>query len=203
MEDELEEQKTFYDLLCDGVEVKDLVAAVREGKVRVYDKFGFDNQVPSEEDKKELLDQLDYHYEMIQDQTCSVHQRSDDYEEYWQAVWPFIKDWGADVGPLIDRAWIVGKAKKKAKSTNNTFDSKSGKTLADKRHAPGKAEKEKVRSLAIPLIEGGNFLHTEIAKKIENTNNLSISHQLVLKVIKEQCYAMGKHNLVRGLKTRK
>jgi len=195
----MEDEKTFYTLLCEGVEVGELVDAVEAGKVRVFDKYGRGNQVPSTEDKAELLSSLAHYQKMKWEKDLPSNVRSQECLEYWH-FWTFYLDCGGDLPPILARAWIVVKPKNKAKSINSTFNSETAEAMADKRHGPANAEKDKVKLLAAPLIERGQLRHNQIAKEIKKNNNLFISYPMVLAVVKEECRRMNRDDLIKGLK---
>ena len=103
---EMEDNNTFYDLLCEGVEVGELVDAIENRKVNIFDKFGRDNQVPSAEDKAELLAKLELHQKMIWEKNLPYDMRSDACNMYWEH-WPLYNDGGGELPHILVRVWLV------------------------------------------------------------------------------------------------
>lgn len=202
MDYELEEQSTLYDLLCDGVEVGDIVEAIEQGRVRMIDRFGRDNQVPKGKDLDGLLDQLEHHEHMILFKGVPYQISPYDTEEYWRYVWPLMDDYMPGIAPPILRSWLVDDQKKNnSKSKSSDSGSKIGSELADKRWAKHKVLCDEVREMAIPLISRDNLLHNEIARDLNDTSELApLSLQIIMREVAAQCYAMGHNDLVRGQK---
>jgi hypothetical protein len=191
----MEDDKTFYDLLCEGVEVGDLVDAIEAGKVRIFDKFGRDNQKLSGEDKNALLAKLEYHQKMIGEKALPGKIRSQDCYEYWQGIFPFLSDAGGDLVSILDRVWIY----EEIKETKVKSDHKTGKPLGDYRWRPHWEEVDRVAELARPYIERGRLKHNDIADEIMKNNEVTISRDVIIDTVKGKCYEMGRKDLIKGL----
>lgn len=205
MEDKLESENTIYDLLRSGYEVGDIVEAIEQGKVKMLDRFGRDNQLPKGKDLDDLLNQLEHHEHMIWFRGVPSQLSPYDTDGYWQFEWPHMNDYMPGVAPPILRAWLVDEQKlSTSKSKTSESGSKTGTELADKRWAKHKLLCEKVREMAIPFINRGKLLHNVIANELINTCDLGgLSRTVVIREVASQCYKMNRDDLIRGKKKTK
>lgn len=202
----MEDNKTFYDLLCEGAEVGELVDAIENKKVSIFDKFGRDNQVPSADDKAELLAKLKLHQKMKWEKDLPYKMRTDDCNMYWHN-WPFYNDCGGDLPPILVRAWLVGEPKKKEKLSNKESDSKVGKELNSLRFGPQTELKKEIVRLLPEIINRAKrpYMHNIIAQDIRNMEKLGekpfkkLSIKQIGDVVKEQCYRLNRKDLIKGI----
>lgn len=202
----MEDNNTFYDLLCEGVEVGELVDAIENRKVNIFDKFGRDNQVPSAEDKAELLAKLELHQKMIWEKNLPYDMRSYECNMYW-GYWPFYYDSGGDLAHILVRVWLVGEPKKKEKLSNKESDSKAGKELNSLRFGPQTELKKEIVRLLPEIINRAKrpYMHNIIAQDIRNMEKFGekpfekLSIKQVGDVVKEQCYRLNRKDLIKGI----
>jgi len=197
----MEDEKTLYELLKEGVEVGDIVDAIEDGKVRIIDRFGRDNQIPKGKDLDDLLNQLELHLNMIAWKRVPEEHSPYDTRTYWQYDWPFMEDYMPGDPPPILRAWLIDTHKAIASEVIRTDErSAHGNKLSDARWGEHRVLLTTVREMANPIIKRGNLLHSEIAQELHQRQEFkALSCAVMNRQVAAECYELGRKDLIKGL----
>jgi hypothetical protein len=190
-------RKSIIQLLFDGVDAGEIVTAIEKGKARGTDLYAREDQVPKGKDKQDLLDQIAFHLEMSVESDQNHQQLNHYSHEYWFHRPP--RDCGDEIPHAVDRFYLDLEPKEKASKPKQP--KVTGSALNQIKLAKYEEQKEKVRELCIPYIEGEEYTHNIIAQLILDSGEIErLSIGQIRNVVKAQCDAMQRGDLVKGRK---
>jgi hypothetical protein len=196
-------RKTLLDLLYEGFDTGEMIDLIEQAGVVIHDRYGRENQTPKDQDLADLKNWVAFHIKMKVERDQPLEWQSNDCQQYWSYNTP-PRDYCGEVPPAIDRAWLKNASNDGQTKNTQYKGGKAGAELAKERWDPVEEQKAMAAEHADEFIEKGDLKHNKIADELLKSGLYpKLRRSLMLTVVKSQCYANNRGDLVRGRKTRK
>lgn len=200
----MDAQPTILDLLFSGADPVEVATLVETDQVIFSDDLGRP-VTPSMRAKAKIIEQIVHHTDMVHERKKPWQFQDDEAYSYWAyGLDTPNRDYGGERPPEIDRAWLKSPKPIKTKEQQTTGkSSEAGADLGNFRWEPERELKLLIKEAAKPMILRGQLKHNEIARLLYQSGRYDLSEAVIRAVVKDQCRALGRTDLIRGSKARK